>query len=297
MIENNKYKELYDQLVSNRVLNKLVKSKEELGKIESHHILPKCCGGSDDPKNIVNLYAKEHFMAHYYLWKIHENDEFRYQALCAFWNMCVMGSSNQDRTYQEFIKMSEEYQQARIEFAKQCSKVMSEKNNGSNNGAYGKHWYYDPLTNKSHMFLEGQQPNGWILGRRYTDRDAFVNAVSAANKKLGKRRKNKVIRLYNPITDEEIFHDKSLPIPNGFERRARPMSENAKRKLHEYYKKNAEVLAIKRIAELRPQYSYYLQNGWNKFVEKYQYTSSQQNFVMQCKRYLPEYKSRQGKRI
>ena len=71
------YKEQYDSLILYRLLNKLEKSKEESGKIETHHILPRSCGGTDDPENLVNLYAKEHFMAHYYLWKMHENDEFK----------------------------------------------------------------------------------------------------------------------------------------------------------------------------------------------------------------------------
>ena len=176
------YKEQYDQLILYRQQNKLEKSKEELGKIESHHVLPRSCGGSNDPNNLVNLYAKEHFMAHYYLWKMHENDEFKCQTLNAFWMMCVIGSSKQDRTYQEFIKMSEEYQQARIEFAKQCSKLMAEKVKGFNNGNYGKHWYYDPVTNESHPYIDGQQPTNWILGRKYKDRDSFAKAVSKATK-------------------------------------------------------------------------------------------------------------------
>lgn len=86
------YQEHYNKLIMYRKQNKLEKSKEHSGEIELHHILPRSCGGTDDPENIVNLYAKEHFMAHYYLWKIHENDEFRHQTLCAFWNMCVMDS-------------------------------------------------------------------------------------------------------------------------------------------------------------------------------------------------------------
>lgn len=176
------YKELYDQLVAFRKQNKLVKSKEESGKIETHHILPKSCGGTDDSENLVNLYAKEHFMAHYYLWKIHENDEFKYQMLNAFWMMCIMSSASQERTYQEYVKMSEEYQEARIQFTKQLSLTMANKVKGNKNGQFGKHWYYDPLTNESHQYIDCQQPIGWILGRKYKDRDAFANAVSKVTK-------------------------------------------------------------------------------------------------------------------
>lgn len=31
---------------------------------ERHHILPKCLGGTDDKENLIDLYAKEHFIAH-----------------------------------------------------------------------------------------------------------------------------------------------------------------------------------------------------------------------------------------
>ena len=163
------YKEMYDQLIVFRKQNKLIKSNEEVGKIEEHHILPRCCNGKDVPENLVNLYAKEHFMAYYYLWKIHENDRFGQKLLNAFWMMCIMHSAFQERTYQEYVKMSEEYQEARTKFAKYVSKIMSDKVKGEKNGAYGKHWYYDPLTNKSHQYIDGKQPNGWILGRVFSN--------------------------------------------------------------------------------------------------------------------------------
>ena len=41
------------------------------GYVEKHHIIPKCMGGSDDDKNLVCLSAREHFIAHKLLFKIH----------------------------------------------------------------------------------------------------------------------------------------------------------------------------------------------------------------------------------
>ena len=41
------------------------------GYVERHHILPKALGGSDDSSNLVALTAKEHFVAHVLLAKIH----------------------------------------------------------------------------------------------------------------------------------------------------------------------------------------------------------------------------------
>lgn len=284
------YKQLYDALISYRKINVLEKTKEQLGMIESHHIIPCSCGGIDEPQNIVNLYAKEHFIAHYYLWKIHENDKFKYQTLKAFWMMSIASSSNQNRTYQPLVKMSEEYQQARIEFSKYLTKTMPDKVKGEKNGMFGRHWYYDPVTNKSCVFVEGQQPIGWVLGKKHKDPKAFSEAVSRGNKKRynGKH----YFRVYNPITGQQLSLVEGSQIPNGFEKRGKPLSQHGKQKLHEYFVKHSiEVVAPKRIEELRPQYAYYLQNGWKAFKDHYNYQKSFANFLQLCKRYLPEYKS------
>jgi NUMOD3 motif len=44
------------------------------GYVERHHVLPKALGGSDDSSNLVALTAKEHFLAHVLLAKIHGGD-------------------------------------------------------------------------------------------------------------------------------------------------------------------------------------------------------------------------------
>lgn len=31
---------------------------------ERHHIIPKCLNGTNDKNNLIDLYAKEHFIAH-----------------------------------------------------------------------------------------------------------------------------------------------------------------------------------------------------------------------------------------
>jgi hypothetical protein len=42
---------------------------------EAHHVLPRCMGGNDDPKNIVSLTAEEHFIAHLLLAKMYPDNE------------------------------------------------------------------------------------------------------------------------------------------------------------------------------------------------------------------------------
>lgn len=55
----NKYYVWYTNIIENRLNNPINE-----GYIESHHILPKSLGGSDNNDNLVNLSAKEHFIVH-----------------------------------------------------------------------------------------------------------------------------------------------------------------------------------------------------------------------------------------
>ena len=45
------------------------------GYVESHHILPRCLGGSDNKENLVDLYPEEHYLAHLLLCKIYPNNQ------------------------------------------------------------------------------------------------------------------------------------------------------------------------------------------------------------------------------
>lgn len=51
---------------------------------EKHHIIPRCCGGSVEPTNLVLLTAKEHFIVHLLLTKIYRNNKKLWYAL---WRM------------------------------------------------------------------------------------------------------------------------------------------------------------------------------------------------------------------
>lgn len=47
---------------------------------ERHHIIPQCMAGTDDEDNLIDLYAKEHFIAHKLL--VEENPD-NYSLICA----------------------------------------------------------------------------------------------------------------------------------------------------------------------------------------------------------------------
>lgn len=62
------YTAIYNKIIdnaSNRILE---------GYVEKHHVIPRCMGGSDDIDNIVELTAREHYVAHQLLVKMHPNN-------------------------------------------------------------------------------------------------------------------------------------------------------------------------------------------------------------------------------
>jgi hypothetical protein len=74
------YAKAYEALIS-RAKHRVIK-----GYSESHHILPKCMGGTNNPDNLVRLTPEEHFVAHQLLVKMHPGIRGLVYALVA---MCM----------------------------------------------------------------------------------------------------------------------------------------------------------------------------------------------------------------
>jgi len=85
------YKKIHDVIIER------AKSRKLEGYTECHHIIPRCMGGTDDPDNLVELTAKEHFIIHKLLYKLHPtNDKLFY----AYRMMAIMKNSNDNlRSY------------------------------------------------------------------------------------------------------------------------------------------------------------------------------------------------------
>ena len=91
---------------------------------ERHHIIPKCMDGTNDEENLIDLYAREHFIAHKLL--AEENPDNRKLQLAY---VCMSFVKN-DREHR--YQLDEyEYEQARIACSKACS--------GENNPFYNNH--------------------------------------------------------------------------------------------------------------------------------------------------------------
>jgi hypothetical protein len=64
----NKYTCWYNNITEN------AKSRIIDGYTERHHILPRSLGGTNDKDNLVDLTAREHFICHWLLTKMHSGE-------------------------------------------------------------------------------------------------------------------------------------------------------------------------------------------------------------------------------
>ena len=94
------YKRIYNNLISNA----LERNIEDGVYYEKHHIVPRSLGGTDDASNLVYLTAREHFVAHWLLWKFSEGRD-KYKMGHAFFRMCFHNSDNRK------IKLNSRYYQ------------------------------------------------------------------------------------------------------------------------------------------------------------------------------------------
>lgn len=85
--KQSKYLKWYANIINNA--RSQFRSKED-GYFESHHILPRSMGGSDDADNLVLLTAKEHHICHHLLYLFTEGPDKHKMAFA--WNMMCWAS-------------------------------------------------------------------------------------------------------------------------------------------------------------------------------------------------------------
>ena len=99
------YREIYNQIIKRAKKESRIKN---VGKYyETHHIKPKCLGGSNSVKNIVLLTAKEHFLCHKLLVLIYPKEK---KLIYALWMMS--NGSNKFRN-EHLIVSSKDYENHR----------------------------------------------------------------------------------------------------------------------------------------------------------------------------------------
>ena len=119
----NKYTKWYNSIVCS--------NKARDGYTETHHIIPKCLGGTNDKSNLVVLTAREHFICHWLLTKMVSSKRHRYQMWNALSSMLYWHNPLQTR---EKIS-SHKYQILKTHISKQKSIKFA----GEGNAMFNKH--------------------------------------------------------------------------------------------------------------------------------------------------------------
>lgn len=143
------YQKIYDDLVADRKKNPTPDSYYEM-----HHIIPKCMGGDDSKKNLVRLTAREHFIAHWLLAKIHGGK--------MWWAVKLMSSGASKSAYRHFPTSRQ------VDYMK---KRYAESVTGKGNPFYGKSHSSATLkkirSNNPHMAGKIKGPNHHNYGKKY----------------------------------------------------------------------------------------------------------------------------------
>ena len=140
------YENQYNLLIESR--RSLARSKTNDGHYELHHIVPRSIGGDDDKGNLVLLTPREHYIAHWMLYKMH-GGKMKAKLAYAFF-MMSRNNPNQKRDI-----TARQYERAKQAMRDSCTgenhpnfgkkiwtdeqkATISKRQLGKNNSMYGK---------------------------------------------------------------------------------------------------------------------------------------------------------------
>lgn len=236
------YVRIYDRLIANgqdRLLE---------GYCESHHIIPKCIGGSNDPSNLVKLTAEEHYVAHQLLVKIYPNNV---KLIYAAHMMCVSSRHNGRVTNKLYGWLRKELSEARKgvppsnkgivglfhhsdETKKKISMAMSGKKNPNFNKSPSLGTRQKQSSSAKKRIQEQGLQNFTMRGQKHTE---------DTKRKMSQSKKGKVI-------SEEV--KRKISEGNKGKHNSKHTEEN-KRKIHEASLKHWEK--VRRYKEQNPDLS------------------------------------------
>jgi len=168
----NKYKKWYNNIIASAKIRVLE------GYLESHHILPKRLGGSNDSTNLVNLTAREHFICHWLLTKIYCKGEEHWKMLNA---LRIMRAENTNQVRYETKITSRVYEKLKEEY----SQLQSQRYSGVNNPMFGDKFYRSE---------EG----------KFRHRESILGQKNGAKQEIARKKisESKLGKTRNPFTED-----------------------------------------------------------------------------------------------
>lgn len=133
--------------------NLLLKAKNRIltGYKESHHIIPRCLGGSDDKDNLIDLTPEEHYIAHLLLIKIYPHNRRLIHAAV----MMTVNGEKQGRNNKMYGWVRRKHKES-----------ISTLQSGKGNSQFGRYWIYNVATEEIKRIDATESiPHGWIRGK------------------------------------------------------------------------------------------------------------------------------------
>jgi len=162
----NKYNKWYNNITS------LAQTRITTEYTETHHIVPRSLGGTDDKSNLTKLTAREHFICHWLLIKIYPVGNEHWKMLNAF-RMMRAENSHQQRystkvTSRVYANLKKEY-----------SKLQSEKFSGDSNPMAGDKFF----RSEDGKRRQSQAISGEKNGAKQIDARAKISASKTGKKR------------------------------------------------------------------------------------------------------------------
>lgn len=279
------YQKIYDSLVQK---NHTFLDGEYF---EIHHKVPRCMGGTDDASNLVNLSAREHYIAHLLLVKITQNTQAYGKMLYAF-NCMKWGRCDGERSFKYNSRL---YQKLKERF----SKMRSENMKSLDNPHLGKIWIYSVLLRQNKQWDKNEPlPDGWSIGRIINWDKYFDHVHRKEMKEL--KLKEKIEQLNQMYQDYLKFgityvrkkynYDKSEEnLTISFKRYVSAYDVNALRKaaktrhVHQVYTKSSEEERIKYFTSM---YEFYQKHGYEETEKEYKWSGSRNTLRWNFRRYV-----------
>jgi len=252
-LKENKYSKWYTDLIEkaqSRVLPKDVYT-------EKHHIIPKAWGGIDKKINLVRLTAREHYMAHAFLWKMSVGEGFHNKMVHAFNAMSIMKDGSYNKPgYKINSRLFQSVRLERIAHLRTLKGPLSpaygKKQNVSEEGKLNRkkaqeEFWNDPerVARRNENLRKAQQTPEAIAKRKaLADSKRGIRRDPAIIEKSASKRRGKPVsqqalenirqgnknRIYSPEAKEKM---REVARMNG----SRPKSEEHKRRIAESNKK------------------------------------------------------------